>query len=284
MTFDGAGDGNRTHVLSLGSSYSTIELHPLGGYPNGLTAIKLVTKMNDKHPKQGNFHPRSVRSFVRRQGRMTQRQEHALDQLWPRFGVEVPAGELNFKTLFGNEAPVVLEIGFGMGQSLCELAKQNPQSNFLGIEVHRPGVGSLLTYLEEHQISNVRIMIADAKDILERHIPAQSLAAVLLFFPDPWPKKRHQKRRLVQAVFVDCVASRLKEGGYFHMATDWEDYALQMLAVASECEALDNTAGQGSFIARPSSRPLTKFEKRGQKLGHGVWDLVLQKTGVKNAF
>lgn len=215
---------------------------------------------------------------------MTPRQEQALDLLWPRFGVEIPEGELNFTTLFGNEAPVVLEIGFGMGQSLCELAQQNPHNNYLGIEVHRPGVGSLLTYLDEHQITNVRIMIADAKDILERYISPQSLDAVLLFFPDPWPKKRHQKRRLVQASFVDCVASRLKEGGYFHMATDWEHYAQQMLAVASQCEALDNKAGPGSFIARPISRPLTKFEKRGQKLGHGVWDLVFTKTGVKNAF
>lgn len=208
---------------------------------------------------------------------MTPRQAQALETLWPRFGVEISEGELDFFSLFGREAPVVLEIGFGMGQSLVALAKENPDKNYLGIEVHRPGVGSLLISLAEQEVNNVRIIMADAKDILQHHIPPASLAAVLLFFPDPWPKKRHQKRRLVQPDFVECVASKLKSGGYFHMATDWENYAEQMLAVASECEALDNTAGAGRYTPRPESRPLTKFERRGQKLGHGVCDLLFIK-------
>lgn len=221
---------------------------------------------------------RTIRSFVRREGRMTPRQKHALEALWAEFGVEVPPGELDLAALFGREAPVVVEIGFGMGQSLLTLAKQNPQINYLGIEVHKPGIGALLADLAEHAVSNVRIMMFDAKDVLEKHIPPESLAGVLLFFPDPWPKLRHHKRRLVQPEFVNCVASKLVRGGYFHMATDWENYAEHMLQVASNCHQLDNKGGVGQFIPRPDSRPVTKFERRGQKLGHGVWDLLLVKN------
>lgn len=220
---------------------------------------------------------RTIRSFVRREGRMTPRQHVALESLWPRFGVENLGNELDFVSLFGREAPVILEIGFGMGQSLLTLAMQNPGNNYLGIEVHRPGVGLLLANLAEHNVNNVRIIMADANDVLAQAIPNASLEALLLFFPDPWPKKRHQKRRLVQPSFVSRVADKLKMGGYLHMATDWENYAEQMLVVASNCSALDNVAGKGQFTPRPDSRPVTKFERRGQKLGHGVWDLVFIK-------
>lgn len=233
--------------------------------------------MTEKNSSAEKPFLRTIRSFVRREGRMTPRQQVALESLWPRFGVDNPAGELDFVSLFGREAPVILEIGFGMGQSLLALAMQNPGNNYLGIEVHRPGVGLLLANLAEHNINNVRLIMADATDILAEAIPNASLDAVLLFFPDPWPKKRHQKRRIVQPNFVSRVADKLKIGGYFHMATDWENYAEQMLMVASNCPALDNVAGQGQFTPRPDSRPVTKFERRGQKLGHGVWDLVFKK-------
>jgi tRNA (guanine-N7-)-methyltransferase len=233
--------------------------------------------MDDQHQGTDKPYHRTIRSFVRREGRMTPRQQQALETLWSRFGVDVPAGELDFVSLFGRDGPVVIEIGFGMGQSLLNLALANPQNNYLGIEVHRPGVGSLLAGLVEHTLSNVRVIMADAKEILQRQVPAASLEGVLLFFPDPWPKLRHQKRRLVQPEFVDLVASKLMAGGTFHMATDWENYAEQMLRVASNCQQLDNTAGAGQFTPRPDTRPLTKFERRGQKLGHGVWDLLFVK-------
>ncbi len=220
---------------------------------------------------------RSVRSFVRREGRMTPRQKQALETLWPEFGLEITPGELDWGALFGREAPLIVEIGFGMGQSLLTLAIQNPQNNYVGIEVHKPGVGALLSGLSEHGLTNVRIIMADAKEVLEKHIPLNSLSAVLLFFPDPWPKLRHHKRRLVQPDFVECVANKLVRGGYFHMATDWENYAEHMMRVASNCHQLDNTAGVGQFTPRPESRPITKFERRGQKLGHGVWDLLFVK-------
>ncbi len=235
-------------------------------------------KIGEEKPRM-----RTIRSFVRREGRMTPRQQGALATLWSRFGVEVPCGQLDFNTLFGRDAPVIVEIGFGMGQALLALAQQNPENNYLGIEVHRPGVGLLLANLAEHNLCNVRIMMADANEIFGASIPPSSLEAVLLFFPDPWPKKRHQKRRLVQPAFVSRVVDKLRVGGYFHMATDWENYAEQMLAVASNCAALDNAALEGQFIPRPATRPVTKFERRGQKLGHGVWDLLFVKKGVNDA-
>lgn len=231
--------------------------------------------MNNQQSEMPYF--RSIRSFVRREGRMTPRQKQALEAHWLKYGVDAPVGDLDFVTLFGREAPLIVEIGFGMGQSLLTLAKQNPQNNYLGIEVHKPGVGALLADLVEQDVTNVRIMMTDAKEVMENHVPSESLEGVLLFFPDPWPKVRHHKRRLVQPDFVACVARRLKKGGYLHMATDWENYAQHMMQVASNCQQLDNKAGVGQFTPRPESRPITKFERRGQKLGHGVWDLLLIK-------
>lgn len=233
--------------------------------------------MNDQDNSADKPYLRTIRSFVRREGRMTPRQQQALESYWPTLGLEIPHGLIDFEQLFGRSAPVIIEIGFGMGQSLLELAIKNPGINYLGIEVHRPGVGALLADLAEHSVSNVRVMVGDAKEILQTHVPSASLDAVLLFFPDPWPKKRHHKRRLVQPEWINLVADSLKAGGTLHMATDWENYAEHMLIVASHCLELDNVSGAGHFTPRPDTRPLTKFERRGQKLGHGVWDLLFIK-------
>jgi tRNA (guanine-N7-)-methyltransferase len=217
---------------------------------------------------------RKIRSFVRREGRLTTGQQHALDTLWPKYGIDMSDTALDLGSIFGNEQPVILEIGFGNGDSLAQMAKGNPGLNYLGIEVHRPGVGHLLYLIEEQDIENLRIMSEDAVEIIRNQIPEQALTGVQLFFPDPWPKKKHHKRRIVQAEFVKLIASRLKPGGFFHMATDWENYAEHMLEVMSAAEDFENSTKEGDFIPRPDSRPLTKFEQRGQRLGHGVWDLL----------
>jgi tRNA (guanine-N7-)-methyltransferase len=179
--------------------------------------------------------------------------------------------------VFGRQAPRILEIGFGMGQSLQQMAAQHPEQDYLGIEVHRPGIGSLMLNLEKHAIGNVRVLCADAMEVLEHHLAENSLDAVYLFFPDPWPKRKHHKRRIVQPAFVELVASRLKPGGILHMATDWENYAEHMLAVMNSTDKFDNCAGAGNYSERPDYRPLTKFEQRGHKLGHGVWDLIFKR-------
>jgi tRNA (guanine-N7-)-methyltransferase len=217
---------------------------------------------------------RKIRSFVRREGRLTTGQQHALDTLWPKYGIDMSDTALDLGSIFGNEQPVILEIGFGNGDSLAQMAKGNPGLNYLGIEVHRPGVGHLLYLIEEQDIENLRIMSEDAVEIIRNQIPEQALTGVQLFFPDPWPKKKHHKRRIVQPEFVKLLASRLKPGGFFHMATDWENYAEHMLEVMSAAEDFENSTKEGDFIPRPDSRPLTKFEQRGQRLGHGVWDLL----------
>jgi tRNA (guanine-N7-)-methyltransferase len=220
---------------------------------------------------------RPIRSFVRREGRLTDAQQRALNELWPRYGV--PPGEtpIDFGALFGRDAPVHLEIGFGNGEALAAMADAHPENDYLGIEVHRPGVGALLRRLASDGIANVRVISADAREVLEQRIPDSSLSAVYLFFPDPWHKKRHHKRRLVQTEFVELLRRKLKPGGLLHFATDWEDYARHMLAVLSNAEGFQNTAGQGQFAPRPETRTLTKFERRGRKLGHGVWDLVFRR-------
>jgi tRNA (guanine-N7-)-methyltransferase len=220
---------------------------------------------------------RRIRSFVRREGRITPSQRRALSELWPLYGVE-PEQELDFNTLFGRQAPHVLEIGFGMGTSLAELAKRHPEIDYLGIEVHRPGVGSLLVKIDQLGLKNVHIMCTDAVDVMKQNIPDASLDGVLLFFPDPWPKKRHHKRRIVTAEFVELIRQKLKIGGLVHMATDWENYAIHMMQVLSNNPGLTNNAGFSNFAPRPADRPLTKFEQRGAALGHQVWDLIFTRN------
>ncbi len=216
---------------------------------------------------------RPIRSFVLRQGRITAGQQRALETLWPRYGLEPERGLLDLDTLFGRHAPVTLEIGFGMGESLAAMAASAPEQDFIGVEVHRPGVGSLLHRVEEAGLTNVRAFCADAVEVLTRCLPDGSLARVCLFFPDPWHKKRHNKRRLVQPSFVELVRRKLMPGGVFHLATDWEDYAAQMLAVLSAAPGFDNAAGPGRYAPDRGDRPSSKFERRGERLGHGVWDL-----------
>jgi len=221
---------------------------------------------------------RRIRSFVRRQGRLTKGQQHALDNYWPLMGVEYQAQPIDLVDLFGREGPVVLEIGFGMGASLVTMAGNNPQQNFLGIEVHSPGVGACLGSAHEAGVDNLRVMCHDAVEVLENMIPDNSLRMVQLFFPDPWHKARHNKRRIVQVPFAELVMRKLKLGGTFHMATDWESYAEHMLEVMSSIEGYKNQSEDNSYVPRPESRPLTKFEQRGQRLGHGVWDLMFERV------
>ncbi len=220
---------------------------------------------------------RRIRSYVRREGRITAAQQRALRELWPRFGVDTGDAPLDFHKLFARRAPVVVEIGFGSGDALLEMATRHPESDYLGVEVWRPGVGSLMLRLAAAGVGNVRLILADAVEVLERNIAEASLTAVLLFFPDPWPKKRHHKRRLVQPAFAELVASRLQSGGHVHVATDWADYADAMLQVLSAQAGLANVAGLGGFAARPDYRPLTRYEARGEAHGHQVWDLVFEK-------
>ncbi|WP_107758797.1 tRNA (guanosine(46)-N7)-methyltransferase TrmB [Dickeya sp. Secpp 1600] len=221
---------------------------------------------------------RRIRSFVRRQGRLTKGQQQALDDFWPVMGVEYQNEALDFARLFGRDAPVVLEIGFGMGASLVTMAQQHPEQNFIGIEVHVPGVGACLGAAQEAGVDNLRVMCHDAVEVLERMIPDGSLAMVQLFFPDPWHKARHNKRRIVQVPFAELVRSKLAGGGVFHMATDWEPYAQHMLEVMSSLAGYRNLSDHNDYVPRPASRPLTKFEARGQRLGHGVWDLMFERN------
>jgi tRNA (guanine-N7-)-methyltransferase len=220
---------------------------------------------------------RPIRSFVLRHGRMTTAQRRAWDAGWERFGIDFTGRPLDFDALFGRPGPRVLEIGFGMGHSLAAMAAAAPDSNFLGIEVHRPGVGKLLHLVQEQGLGNVRVMCHDAVEVLRDGIAPDSLDTLQVFFPDPWHKKRHHKRRLIQPPFVELAASRLRPGGRLHLATDWENYAEQMLEVLSACPLLENTAPGTGYAPRPAQRPLTKFEQRGERLGHGVWDLVFKR-------
>jgi len=221
---------------------------------------------------------RVIRSFVVRAGRMTVAQQRAWTELWPRYGVETGSAPLDLAAVFGRRAPLTLEIGFGNGESLVALAAAHPERDYLGIEVHRPGVGHLMLRAAELGLANLRAICRDAVEVLQQCIPAGALDEVLLYFPDPWPKKRHHKRRIVQPAFVALVASRLRPGGVLRMATDWQPYAEHMLEVASACESLRNESPDGGCAPRPDSRPVTRFERRGQRLGHGVWDLVFSRT------
>jgi len=221
---------------------------------------------------------RRIRSFVRRQGRLTKGQQQALDTLWPVMGVEYQPEPIDLVALFGREAPVTLEIGFGMGASLVTMAHNTPHQNFLGIEVHAPGVGACLAAAKEADVQNLRVMCHDAVEVLEKMIPDNSLRMVQLFFPDPWHKARHNKRRIVQVPFAELVMRKLKLGGVFHMATDWEAYAEHMLEVMNSIDGYRNQSEQQNYVPRPETRPLTKFEQRGQRLGHGVWDLMFERV------
>jgi tRNA (guanine-N7-)-methyltransferase len=222
---------------------------------------------------------RRIRSFVRREGRLTKGQQRALDELYPRYGLTPAVNEqFDFAAIFQNQHPVHLEIGFGNGQTLMSMASAQPAINFFGIEVHRPGVGNALLQIDKAALSNVRVICEDAVEVLKQHIADHSLAAVYIFFPDPWHKKRHHKRRLVQVEFINLLKQKLSNGARLHMATDWEAYAEHMLHVMSEVEGFTNLAGTGQYSDKPDYRPLTKFEQRGLRLGHGVWDLVFIKT------
>jgi tRNA (guanine-N7-)-methyltransferase len=222
-------------------------------------------------------HHRAIRSFVKRSGRMTPGQQAAYDKYWPDKGLLLANGLIDYSTVFGRRAEVVLEIGFGMGVSLVQMAKDAPEKDFIGIEVHEPGVGKLLHGMEEHGVENIRVYCDDAVEVLRECIPDSSLDRVQIYFPDPWHKKKHNKRRLIQPNFIDNLYPKLKAGGVIHLATDWEHYAEQMMEVMSAAQGFDNQADDYCFSDRPSYRPVTKFEKRGERLGHGVWDLLFKK-------
>ncbi|WOT04282.1 tRNA (guanosine(46)-N7)-methyltransferase TrmB [Shewanella youngdeokensis] len=221
---------------------------------------------------------RKVRSFVLREGRLTKGQAQAIEQQWPSMGLDYTPEPIDLVEVFGREADTVLEIGFGMGASLVEMAKASPELNFIGIEVHKPGVGSCLSVAAEAGVTNLRVYHHDALEVLENSIAVESLARVQLFFPDPWHKKRHHKRRIVQAPFVELIRSKLKVGGVFHLATDWENYSEHMLEVLSGAPGYKNQSTTGDVVERPDHRPLTKFEARGHRLGHGVWDIMFERV------
>jgi len=216
-----------------------------------------------------------IRSYVRRQGRVSNAQQRALDTLMPRFGIPYEVKLLDLDAVFGRAAPRILEIGFGMGETTATIAVAHPENDYLALEVHNPGVGSLLKRIGETGLTNLRIVQHDAVEVLRDMIPDAALDGVHIFFPDPWHKARHNKRRLIQPPFIAKLVQKLKPGGYVHAATDWQDYAEQMLEVFSAEPLLENTAAD--YAPRPEYRPLTKFEQRGLRLGHGVWDLVFRR-------
>jgi tRNA (guanine-N7-)-methyltransferase len=222
-------------------------------------------------------HLRTIKSFIKREGRITPGQQHALKVLWPKFGIDFSAQTLNLAGIFGRTAQTVLEIGFGNGDSLCKMAQADAQRNYIGIEVHRPGVGHLLHLIDKSEISNLRIISADAVDVIQHQIADNSLHKVQLFFPDPWHKKKHNKRRIVQDTFVNALAQKINSTGVFHLATDWQDYAEHMLKVMNRNPHFVNLSTDNTYVPKPDERPTTKFEIRGQKLGHSVWDMLYQK-------
>ncbi|MFA5171824.1 MAG: tRNA (guanosine(46)-N7)-methyltransferase TrmB [Sulfuriferula sp.] len=218
---------------------------------------------------------RPIRSFVLRQGRMSIAQQRAYDQLQSVYGIPYTPQAIDLNAIYQRSAPKILEIGFGMGDATATIAAEHAENDYLGIEVHGPGVGSLLNQIEHRELHNLRIVQHDAVEVLRDMIPDHSLAGVHIFFPDPWHKKRHNKRRLIKPEFVALISQKLAPGGYLHCATDWEDYAIQILQVLSDEPTLANTAAD--YAPRPDYRPLTKFEQRGIRLGHGVWDIIFTK-------
>lgn len=235
-------------------------------------------------PDTSHPEPRKIRSFVLRAGRITAAQQRALDELWPKYGLEasVDRGIFDLDTIFGRKTKRSLEIGFGNGENLVDLAKANPDRDFIGVEVHRAGVGHLLLEIEALQLSNVRVIRHDAVEVLEHCVAPQTLDEILILFPDPWHKKRHHKRRLIQPDFLSLITSRLIPGGRLQLATDWEPYAVQMLELGNAHPQFSNLAGAAGYMPRPEWRALTRFERRGHRLGHGVWDLSFERQPDRN--
>lgn len=240
---------------------------------------QVTTVSDDVHseaealPKQ-----RRIKSFVLRAGRMTAGQQRGWDKKWGDWGLRIEQGRLNIEETFGHKASAVFEIGFGMGHSLVEMAENEPEKNFIGVEVHRPGIGGLLNDADKAGLTNIRVFCDDAVEVLKQCIADNSLRRIQIYFPDPWHKKKHNKRRLIQPEFVELLQKKLMQGGVLHLATDWEHYAEQMMEVMSSASGWKNREGVKQFSPRPAFRPLTKFEKRGQRLGHGVWDLLFECT------
>ncbi|HSC68071.1 MAG TPA: tRNA (guanosine(46)-N7)-methyltransferase TrmB [Cellvibrio sp.] len=224
------------------------------------------------------FKPKSIRSFVIRAGRITAGQKSAFDSWWQSYGLSLFKGAIDPAQVFGRTAPLVLEIGFGMGDSLLEMARNEPEKNFIGIEVHPPGVGRLINQAGQEYLTNLRVYMADAMDVLEDCIPDGSIDRLQLYFPDPWHKKKHHKRRILQSAFVQKVRPKITPGGIFHMATDWQAYAEHMLEVMQDAPGFTNASAEADYAPRPDYRPITKFEKRGERLGHGVWDLMFKRS------
>jgi tRNA (guanine-N7-)-methyltransferase len=220
---------------------------------------------------------RQVKSFVLRAGKITLGQQRALDTLLPEYGIRYACNLVDLDIIFGRNNPKIIEIGFGMGKSTIQMAVNNPDFDYLGIEVHPPGVGSLLMEIRQHQVSNLKVINYDAVKVIKDMIMDGTIHGFHIFFPDPWHKKRHNKRRIIQKEFIDVLCSKLKPGGYIHLATDWEDYAIWMLDILNSNSHLKNTSKTNDYVPRPEQRPETKFEKRGLNLGHGVWDLIFIK-------
>jgi len=220
---------------------------------------------------------RKIKSYVLRQGRLTQAQQHALEHHWDRFGIDYSQRLLDLNQVFGNDRPVTVEVGFGNGESLLEQAKRHPEQNYIGIEVHGPGVGHLIHFARQSGLSNLRVIRHDAVEVLRDQLPAASISCVQLFFPDPWHKKRHHKRRIIKPEFLELIHQVLVPGGLFHMATDWRDYAEYMLEQMEQADGFENEAGKGNYADSRGERTETRFELRGKRLGHGVWDLMYRK-------
>lgn len=234
--------------------------------------------MSEVADNQRNYKFRQIRSFVRREGRITPSQQQALDTLWPAYGIDYADSLINIPKIFNRDAPLSIDIGFGNGVSLLNIAATQPDWNHLGIEVHRPGVGRLLAQIEQANLQNIRVICADAVQVFTTMIADCSVERILIFFPDPWPKKRHHKRRLIQSKFTQLLAKKLKPEGILHLATDWQPYAEWMLEIMENQTRYVNLAGPGNYSEKPDYRPTTKFETRGQKLGHSVYDLIYQRV------
>lgn len=230
---------------------------------------------NELEPSENLQNRRNIKSFVLRQGHMTAAQQRAIDTQWSKYGVDYRPHKIDLNSTFQRTAPKILEIGFGMGTATATIAQRLPEVDFLAIDVHGPGVGNLLKLIQEENISNIRVMRHDAVEVVNTMLDCDSVHGIHIFFPDPWQKKRHHKRRLIQRPFIEQLLPKLESNGYIHLATDWEEYAEQMLEVLSSFDELNNTADD--FAPKPTYRPETKFESRGKRLGHGVWDLVFVK-------